>query len=201
MARVDKTMTAMVQTVRKDCTGFMITETDGKDLWFRLGQRSEGCPDKGMVVRIDYNVSPGNEEYPNDTYWANAWTETRNGGTPTSEPNPYEAKAQEIEQQEEAERRLTAADVFPSSHEKPPTVRRFETNDAISMAVCIKAVVEAQVANLGAVGHNPTVDPLALFITSESIASDAEALYQRVFVYGPDANATQQEPLPEHPSG
>ena len=205
MAKVDKTMTAMVQTVRKDGTGFMITETDGKDLWFRLGQRSEGCPDKGMVVRIDYNVSPGNEEYPNDTYWANAWTETRNGGTPTSEPNPYDTQAQRIEQQEEAERRLTAADAFPSSHEKP--IRRFETNDSISMAVCIRWVTEAQLGNLAAAVSQPDVDAMAMTITAESIAKHAEELYQRVFVYGPtpDVNPppAQQDasPWPEHPSG
>ena len=194
-------MTAMVQTVRKDLTGFMITETDGKDLWFRMGNRAEGCPEKGQIIRIEYNVSPGNEEYPNDTYWANGWVTTKNGGTPTSEPNPYEAKAQEIEQQEAAYRQLTGADMGESSHERP--VRRFETNDAISMAVCIKAVVETLLGNLAAAVSHPEVDSMALVITPAKIASEAEDLYQRVFVYGPEGNAPpaqQDEPLPEHPS-
>lgn len=186
MAKVDKTMTAMVQTVRKDRTSFMITETDGTEQWFRLGGTADGCPEKGMIVRIGYNVSPGNDEYPDPTYWCNSWTNT-NGSTPTSEPNPYEAKAQEIEQAESAQ----GAAAAPSGN-----IRRFDTNDAISMAVCIKAVVDAQVSNQSTLASVPDIDPAVFTITPTTIAEDAEMLFQMVFVLG-HPQVTVSEPVPQ----
>ncbi len=183
MAKVDKTMTAMVQEVLRNregkAYGFKVAMNDGIIQKFTLGQRSEGCPSQGTVVRIQYNVSPGNEEYPDPTYWCNAWTNT-NGGS------PHEVQAERIEQQE--------ADYEPVERtQAQPPVRRFETNDSISMAVCIRWVTEAQLGNLAAAVSQPDVDAMSMTISPVSIAREAEALYQRVFVYGPDE--------PEHPSG
>ena len=105
MAKVDKTMTAMVLEVLSNrdgkAYGFKVPMTDGIIQQFTLGNRAVGCPEQGMIVRIEFNIQPAGEGYEDrgDTYWCNSWVNT-NGGTPTSEPNSYETQAQRIEQQE-----------------------------------------------------------------------------------------------------
>lgn len=174
----DKTLTARVARVRNDLMGFMVMMGDGSEQWFRLGNRAEGCPDQDMEIRIQYNVSPGNDEYPDPTWWCNEWVSTRNGAqpeppTPTSEPNPYEAKAQEIEAAEQAQGAAPA---------HSGAIRRFETNESIAMQVCIKAVVEAQMANLSAAVSSQHDEAMTMLLTPEAIAGEAEELYQRVFL-------------------
>ena len=171
----DKQITALVQVVSEDKKTFKILMGEGQDQWFRIGGKAFGCPERGMTIRITYNVSPGNEQYPSPTFWCNTWQDTDSpaSGTPTSEPNPYEAKAQELEAVEQAQ---SAA---------PANIRRFETNESISMAVCIKAVTEGLLGNLAAAVSHPDVDSMSMTVTPESIAENAEALYQAVFVAGP----------------
>ncbi len=179
MAKQDQTMTAMVQRVRDDGTGFMINMNDNSEQWFKLGQSAVGCPIRGDTVRITYNVSSpkrGYEQY-GDTYWCNSWTNTI-GATPTSQP--YEQKAQELEREVGAVVRSAAATL----RDDADAMRRFDTNGSIAMQVCIKAVTEALIANLGAVGHNPQADPLGFLITPAAIATDAELLYETIFVHG-----------------
>ena len=205
------TITGYVSSTAKDGGSFQLEAAQGHDWdipnsqqWFRIGkdQRSgepnAQCPEWKSTVRVTYNISPGTAKYPNATYWANLVTSPN--GTPTSEPNPYEAKAQEIEAAEQA---------YNAAHSG--AIRRFETNESIAMQVCIKAVVEAQLGNLSAGVSHPDVDAMSMMITPESIAGEAETLYQLVFVTGPvlsgaGINVPSQipqddAPLPEHPNG
>ena len=175
----DKTMTAVVLEVLSTREGkpygFKVPMNDGTVQKFTLGLRADGCPKQGMIVRIEFNTQPGNEEYPDETYWCNEWTNTNGASLP---PDAYERKAQEIDAQEAALGNTMMAE------QPPATIRRFGKEEAIQMEVCIKAVTEALIANLGAVGHNPEADPLGFMITPAAIANDAELLYQTIFVHG-----------------
>ena len=193
----DKTLTAMVQEVLTSregrVYGFKVVMGDGTSQKFTLGNRVESCPPQGTSIRISYNVTPGNDEYPDPTWWCNTWEDTNSaasGTTPTSEPNPYEAQGRRIDAKLDAyEAKARELEAQEQAQNAAP-IRRFDKEESISMAVCIRWVTEAQIANLAAAVSHPETDSRSLTITPQTITLDAEALYQAVFVIG-----SSQEPV------
>ncbi len=96
----DNELRTTVQAVRKNLKGFMAI-VDEREQWFTLSTQGDvQCPEKGADIIIKYNISPGNDQYPEPTYWANEVLNPRlveqNSGT---YQQAHEEAAQAVEHQ------------------------------------------------------------------------------------------------------
>jgi len=181
----NKTLRGRVKTVRKDRTGFLMEYAKDDAIheqWFKLStQDYVPCPGIGDDIAVAYNISPGTEQYPNETWWANGIFDPSKGDA----DDAYEQQAQKVEQQLSGNGAPKKAD--------PIADRDRVTRESIEKQVILKLAVEIVKAEGWA--------PDEVDIT-QKIIETTHKLYDGVFGEPPESDLTHSgpdtEPEPEY---
>ncbi len=191
----DLKVQATVAAVRKDETGFM-ANVDGEERWFKLStQNTPACPSRGQDILISYNISPGNDQYPDPTYWANVILDPKlveQNGDGDVHPD-WEAGAQRV-------------DATNAAAEKAQPIKADPMGSSIEWQVCIKEASANARANLE---HAPTFfkDETRVPIASADVVAEARVLFYGKEVPDLDLKDVEvsvvegtNEPVPEYTS-